>query len=90
MIGSLQSLQERYQQAGSQLLILHANPLQAIPNLAAAVNAKAVFWNWDVEPYSKERDQAVLAALKEKGITGLINQYIQRLFQLSGEPPPIL
>jgi deoxyribodipyrimidine photo-lyase len=68
MIGSLESLQERYSTAGSQLLILHANPTQAIPALAAALNARAVFWNWDVEPYSKERDRAVMEALKEKGI----------------------
>lgn len=68
MIGSLQSLQERYRAAGSQLLILHANPTQAIPALAAALNAKVVFWNWDVEPYSKKRDRSVMEALKEKGI----------------------
>jgi deoxyribodipyrimidine photo-lyase len=68
MIGSLQSLQERYSSAGSQLLILHANPTQAIPTLAASLNAMAVFWNWDVEPYAKERDRVVTEALKEKGI----------------------
>lgn len=68
MIGSLQSLQQRYAEAGSQLLILHGNPTQAIPGLAAALNAKAVFWNWDVEPYSKDRDRTVTDALKEKGI----------------------
>src|SRR4028118_399575 len=68
MIGSLPSLQERYAAAGSQLLILHANPIQALPIIAAALNAKAVFWNWDVEPYAKERGRAVMAALKEKGI----------------------
>ncbi len=68
MIGSLQSLQERYAKAGSQLLILHGNPTQAIPALAVALNAKAVFWNWDVEPYSKERDRAIAQTLKEKGI----------------------
>ncbi|MBD1831615.1 deoxyribodipyrimidine photo-lyase [Cyanobacteria bacterium FACHB-472] len=68
MIGSLQSLKERYQQAGSQLLILHDNPTQAIPALAAALNAKALFWNWDVEPYSKERDRIVTETLKAKGI----------------------
>ncbi len=68
MIGSLQSLKEQYAKAGSQLLVLHANPTKAIPALAAALNAKAVFWNWDVEPYSKERDRSVMNALKEKGI----------------------
>lgn len=68
MIGSLQALQQRYAQVGSQLLILHANPVQAIPALAEALNAKAVFWNWDVEPYSQTRDRAVIDALKEQGI----------------------
>ncbi len=68
MIGSLQSLQQHYTQAGSQLLVLHTEPTQALPALAAALNAKAVFWNWDVEPYSQERDRAVTEALKAQGI----------------------
>ncbi len=56
MIGCLQKLQEKYAQAGSQLLILWDNPVKAIPKLAKALNVKAVFWNWDVEPYSQQRD----------------------------------
>lgn len=68
MIGSLQHLQQRYAEAGSQLLILHADPRQAIPKLATALNAQAVFWNWDVEPYSQQRDRTVMDALQEKGI----------------------
>ncbi len=68
MIGSLQQLSGRYAQVGSQLLILYALPSLGIPTLAAALNAKAVFWNWDVEPYSQKRDREVIDALKEKGI----------------------
>lgn len=68
MMGSLQLLKDSYAKIGSQLLILQANPIQAIPNLATALKAKAVFWNWDVEPYAKKRDRAVADALKEKGI----------------------
>ncbi len=68
LIGCLQQLQQRYLQVGSQLLILHDEPTKAIPSLAAALKAKAVFWNWDVEPYSQVRDQKVTEALKEKGI----------------------
>ncbi|MFQ4141739.1 deoxyribodipyrimidine photo-lyase, 8-HDF type [Chlorogloeopsis sp. ULAP02] len=79
MIGCLQALQERYTQAGSQLLILHANPTQAIPALAAALDAKAVFWNWDVEPYSQKRDRAVIEALKEKDIEFLEKNWDQLL-----------
>jgi len=79
MIGCLQSLQAQYTQAGSQLLILHANPTQAIPTLGAALGAKAVFWNWDVEPYSQERDRTVIVALKEKGIEFLEQNWDQIL-----------
>ncbi|MDJ0697143.1 FAD-binding domain-containing protein [Mastigocoleus sp. MO_188.B34] len=68
MIGCLRSLQEKYTQAGSQLLILYGNPTESIPRLASALNARAVLWNWDVEPYSQERDITVINALKEKGI----------------------
>lgn len=79
MIGSLQHLQQRYAEAGSQLLILHADPRQAIPKLATALNAQAVFWNWDVEPYSQQRDRIVMDALQSKGIQVLLKNWDQLL-----------
>jgi len=79
MIGCLQQLQQRYAEAGSQLLIIKGNPTQAIPTLAIALNARAVFWNWDVEPYSQERDRTVIAALQEKGIAFLEKNWDQLL-----------
>ena len=79
MIGCLQQLQQRYAEVGSQLLILHADPRQGIPTLASTLNAKAVFWNWDVEPYSQERDRAVIDALTEKGIQFLPQNWDQIL-----------
>ena len=68
MIGCLQKLQQRYSEAGSQLLIIKDAPSQGIPKLATAINASSVFWNWDVEPYAKERDLAVANALGQAGI----------------------
>ena len=68
MIGCLQQLQQSYTQAGSELLIIKGNPPEAIPALASALSARAVFWNWDVEPYSQERDRAVMDALQAKSI----------------------
>ncbi|PSB14966.1 deoxyribodipyrimidine photolyase, partial [filamentous cyanobacterium Phorm 46] len=69
MIGCLQKLSSRYAECGSQLLIIQDEPSQGIPKLATAINAKAVFWNLDVEPYAKERDLAVSNALQQAGIT---------------------
>lgn len=68
MIGCLQELQRNYQQLGSQLLIIQGSPQQAIPQLAEAIEAKAVFWNLDVEPYAQKRDRICIDALQEKGI----------------------
>ena len=68
MMGCLAALQEQYVKAGSQLLILKANPAKGIVELAIALNTKAVFWNKDVEPYSRERDRTVAAAIRERGI----------------------
>ncbi len=65
MVGCLQALQTRYAQAGSQLLMLKAEPQRVIPALATALNASAVFWNLDVEPYSQARDRAVQEALQQ-------------------------
>lgn len=79
MIGCLQKLQERYAQIGSQLLILWDNPIKAIPKLATALQAKAVFWNWDVEPYSQQRDAGVIDALQEVGIEHLDKNWDQIL-----------
>ncbi|HYW19715.1 MAG TPA: FAD-binding domain-containing protein [Nodularia sp. (in: cyanobacteria)] len=79
MIGCLEALQQRYTEVGSQLLILHGNPVQAIPALAGALNAKAVFWNWDVEPYSQTRDRTIIDILKEQSIEFLHENWDQIL-----------
>ncbi len=64
----LADLQRQYEQVGSELLILWADPVVAIPRLAQALQAAAVYWHWDVEPYSRQRDQQVIAALNQHGI----------------------
>ncbi len=68
MIGSLDALQVSYRAAGSELLIVQGKPEQALPKLASALKAVALYWNRDVEPYARARDAKVASALKEKGI----------------------
>ncbi|WP_017301214.1 FAD-binding domain-containing protein [Nodosilinea nodulosa] len=68
MVGCLAALGDRYAKAGGQLLILQGDPRQKIPALAQAVGADAIYWNRDVEPYSRQRDTDVAAALKDAGI----------------------
>jgi deoxyribodipyrimidine photo-lyase len=68
LLGCLKSLQEDYRRAGSQLLILHQDPVKGIPELAIALNVRSVYWHHDVEPYAQTRDPQVAAALQTKGI----------------------
>jgi deoxyribodipyrimidine photo-lyase len=68
MVGTLRELQENYARAGSQLLILHDQPVNALPRLASALGAKAVFRNQDIEPYGRSRDRAVAAVLQQVGV----------------------
>ena len=68
MIGCLQHLQKRYKEIGSQLLILSGKPTETIPKLATFLEAKAVYWNRDVEPYSRERDRLVAESLETVNI----------------------
>ena len=83
MIGCLSELQESYQKLGSQLLIVRGEPSQAIPKMAEALGAKAVYWNLDVEPYAKKRDRSVEEALKEKGIDN--KQFWDQLLHAPGD-----
>jgi deoxyribodipyrimidine photo-lyase len=83
MIGCLRELQESYQKLGSQLLIIQGQPSQAIPQFASELNATAVFWNLDVEPYARERDRTCSEALKERGIKS--KNYWDQLLHAPGE-----
>ena len=64
---SLRELAERWQAAGSRLLILQGDPEQVLPRVAAALGAEVVAWNRDVEPYGRERDRRVARALQGDG-----------------------
>jgi len=83
LLGCLKELQTRYQKAGSELLILHADPVTGIPELATTLNATAVFWNNDVEPYGRKRDRAVQSALETKGVS--VQTFWDQLLHAPGE-----
>jgi deoxyribodipyrimidine photo-lyase len=68
LVGCLKSLAQDYLQAGSQLLFVDGDPVEKIPHLASALQARSVYWHHDVEPYAKTRDNRVAAALAAKNI----------------------
>ncbi|MEB3242044.1 MAG: FAD-binding domain-containing protein [Cyanobacteriota bacterium] len=70
---SLRELAQRWREAGGRLLVLQGDPAAVLPQLAEAIGAEVVAWNRDVEPYGRERDRAVSAALQAGGRRVLVD-----------------
>lgn len=70
---SLRELADRWRAAGSRLLILQGDPAALVPRAARAVGASVVAWNREVEPYGRERDRQVAAALQGQGTRVLVD-----------------
>jgi deoxyribodipyrimidine photo-lyase len=68
LVGCLNCLAQDYLAAGSQLLFLDGDPVEKIPLIAGAIDARSVYWHHDVEPYAQTRDESVATALIAKNI----------------------
>ena len=73
LAASLRELEKRWREAGRRLVVLHGDPTILLPRLAQALKAAVVAWNRDVEPYSRERDRKVAAALQAQGQRVLVD-----------------
>jgi len=73
LLESLRELQRSWLQAGSRLVLLQGDPAAELPRLAEALAAEVVAWNRDVEPYGRERDRRVAAALQAAGRRVLVD-----------------
>jgi deoxyribodipyrimidine photo-lyase len=49
------------------------DPVQVLPRLASLLEAPAVVWSRDVEPYARERDRQVAKALQADGRKVLVD-----------------
>lgn len=64
---SIAEVDAELRQLGGYLITRHADPVQAIPQLAAELGVDAVFCNHDYEPQAIARDEAVQQALQAAG-----------------------
>ena len=71
MLGCLAELEKSYVKIGGELVFLQGDPLKVIPQLAEDLEAKAVYWSLDVEPYAQKRDENIKQALHQKGIASV-------------------
>ncbi|MDT6960376.1 deoxyribodipyrimidine photo-lyase [Cupriavidus sp. SZY C1] len=69
ILASLAPLRQALAAAGGGLIVLDDRARDAIPRLAAALDAEAVFANHDYEPAANDRDAAVRQALEAESRT---------------------
>ncbi|HWR74013.1 MAG TPA: deoxyribodipyrimidine photo-lyase, partial [Bacteroidales bacterium] len=68
ILGALDALQKKLTAAGTSLKVYHDTPENAIRTILSDFDVKAVFANYDYEPYAVIRDGNVAGMLKEAGI----------------------
>ncbi|MBS1706709.1 MAG: deoxyribodipyrimidine photo-lyase [Armatimonadetes bacterium] len=68
IVESLREMDTVLRQCGSQLIVLHGDPVEEIPQLARQIHANAVFANQDFEQYAVRRDNEVRKVLAGFGV----------------------
>ena len=59
--GCLKEVDEQLRAEGSRLIVLHGDPVEEIPRLAAQLQVEELHFNRDYEPYAIQRDALVTA-----------------------------
>lgn len=65
---SLKEVKAACAEHGSDLIVLHGNPVTLIPDLCQRLGVQALYFNGDVEPYAIARDSQVKEACKRLGV----------------------
>jgi len=66
--GALEAIQQKITAAGSSLRVMHGTPEQAMRQLLAEYDVRAVYANSDYEPYALERDRQIRLMLEKSGV----------------------
>jgi deoxyribodipyrimidine photo-lyase len=64
---SLAELDRKLRAAGSRLIVLHGDPTEEIPRIAAELGVQEVYTAQDYEPYARSRDAKLDEKLREAG-----------------------
>jgi len=68
LLECLRSLEANLTHLGGTLVLRKGHPEQELRSLANETGAKKIFYNKDVEPYSRKRDEKVVKMAKEEGL----------------------
>lgn len=83
LMESLRVLDDRLRERGARLTVREGDPVGELAKLAREVEAEAIFFNRDYEPYARKRDQQVEHKLSQAGLR--VHSFKDRLLIEPGE-----
>ena len=83
---SLSEMDRKLRERGSRLLVRIGRPEEEIPRIAAELGAEAVFCARDYEPYARERDGAIAAAVRLETVKDTVIREAGEVLTLDGRP----
>jgi len=85
LLECLRSLEANLDHLGAKLCFRNGQPEQELRFLAKETGAKKIFFNKDVEPYSRKRDEKVGVMAKAEGLE--VEACDDLMMRFSGYPP---
>lgn len=94
LLQSLEDLDNSLRKVDSRLFVVRGQPADVFPRLFKEWGVTRLTFEYDSEPFGKERDAAIMKLAKESGVEVIIENShtlydLDRIIELNGHKPPL-
>ncbi|CAB1460298.1 unnamed protein product [Pleuronectes platessa] len=94
LLESLEDLDSSLKKLNSRLFVIRGQPTDVFPRLFKEWNVTRLAFEYDPEPYGKERDAAIIKMAQEFGVETLVRQShtlynLDRIIEMNNNSPPL-
>ncbi|XP_068117815.1 cryptochrome-2 [Hyperolius riggenbachi] len=94
LLQSLEDLDSSLRKLGSRLFVVRGQPADVFPRLFKEWGVTRLTFEYDSEPFGKERDAAIMKLAKEAGVEVVVENShtlydLDKIIELNGNSPPL-
>ncbi|CAI9546429.1 unnamed protein product, partial [Staurois parvus] len=94
LLQSLEDLDSSLRKLGSRLFVVRGQPADVFPRLFKEWGVTRLTFEYDSEPFGKERDAAIMKLAKEAGVEVIVENShtlydLDKIIELNGNSPPL-
>ncbi|XP_069596014.1 cryptochrome-2 isoform X1 [Ranitomeya imitator] len=94
LLQSLEDLDSSLRKLGSRLFVVRGQPADVFPRLFKEWSVNRLTFQYDSEPFGKERDAAIMKLAKEAGVEVIVEKShtlydLDKIIELNGNSPPL-